>query len=80
MLSGIAAMDMGGHKLEGTSICSDGMFEGSAGFIVQDMDHGCAGDKGLAGMDVFVGGDAGSTCLLENDSTRWHWYQHVMQS
>lgn len=40
VFSSITTMDMWGHELEGAPICSDSMFEGCTGFIVQDVDHG----------------------------------------
>lgn len=56
-------VDMRGYQLEGAPICSYGMFEGCAGFIVQDMDHGFVVGACQAGMDVLISRNAVSIVL-----------------
>ena len=58
----IAAMDIRGHKLESAPICSDCIFVGCAGFVVQDVDNGFTVGCGEPGMDVLVGRNA--VCIM----------------
>ena len=67
----IAAMDIRGHKLESAPICSDCIFVGCAGFIVQDVNYGRTVGCGEPGMDVFVGSNAVSIMFAGEGSYQY---------